>query len=106
MADHQITFTEPLNISIQITDVLYGVVLDSDTQAGTNNPFGTAKPKIVGTVIHVDHGNQRIKVDDTGYTPWNVDSSYFLFFSKDRRVNTSGLLGYYSLVEFRNGSKK
>jgi len=28
-----------------------------------------------------------------------------LFFSKDRRVNTSGILGYYALTEYRNYSK-
>jgi|14_taG_2_1085336.scaffolds.fasta_scaffold137939_2 hypothetical protein len=112
MALHQITFSEPLNVSIQETDILYATSLDNETQAGTNNPFGTNRPRIVGTIRAgggfpaVDHGNRRITVDDTNYTPWVVKTTDFLFFSKDRRVNTSGLLGYYSLAEFRNGSKK
>jgi len=101
-------FLLPLNVSIQETDILYGVNLTND-QAGVNSPTGLEnKPNIIGKVVLVPVGGQSITVDITGYETFanTVTSSFFLFFSKDRRINTSGITGYYSLAEFRNNSNK
>ena len=103
-----IQFEEHLNVSIQETDILYGVLL-TNNQAGVNNPVNSAnQPNIIGEVVLIDPGNRIVTVDITGYETFanTVTTSFYLFFSKNRRVNTSGLLGYYSLAEFRNDSKK
>ena len=110
MATKTITFTNPINVSVQVTDILCGVNPDTTTkgfkQAGTNNPFGTSKPQKLGKVTSVDHGSKQIVIDDSGFTSFSITTSTVLFFSKDRRVNSSGLIGYYSLAEYRNSSKK
>ena len=35
----------------------------------------------------------------------NTDDSYF-FFAKDQRANTSGILGYYASIEYKNYTKR
>ena len=98
-----------LNVSIQPTDVVYACE-PTDGQAGVNTPNTTTntKPFPIGEVASVDHANELIIVENSGYTPYPtpLTSSHYFFFSKNRQANTSGILGYYALVEYRNYSKK
>ena len=110
MAIIKVTFENQINISVQPTDILYGVKPHSTTQgfqqAGKNNIFGENKPVKIGKITEVDHDTNEVSIDNTNFPAFTIDTDTFLFFSKDRRVNSSGLLGYYSLVEYRNASKK
>ena len=103
------TLTFPtLNVSVQPTDVVYACLIVDD-QAGINHPSATVdtKPFPIGVVDTVNHGNNEIVVNDTLYTPYPpLTNNHYFFFSKDKRTNMSGILGYYALVEYRNFSKK
>ena len=106
-----------LNVSVQPTDVVYAC-LTVDDQAGINHPSTTVdtKPFPIGEVVVVNHKTGEIKVDDLDgteplphgpYLPYpQLTSGHYFFFSKDKRTNMSGILGYYALVEYRNYSKK
>ena len=97
-----------LNVSVQPTDIVYAC-LTVDDQAGVNTPNTTVdtKPFPIGVVDVVRHDDNEIDVEDALYIPYPpLTSSHYFFFSKDKAVNTSGILGYYALVEYRNHSKK
>lgn len=101
---------EPLNVSIQVTDIIYAARLVND-QAGTNHITGIdTKPLAYGQVVDVNFDTNTIQVQTTGYAPGLFAQipdirNYYLFFSKDKRANISGMLGYYAEVEYRNHSK-
>ena len=129
-----LAFPHPLNVSIQPTDILYTCLAIED-QAGVNHPTASAdtKPFAIGVVEKVDQGEEvtdattgvvtftarEVTIERDGYeSVWNgpndtppgiefeLTGNHFLFFSKDRRANMSGILGYYSLVEYRNYTSK
>ena len=116
MAIITLTFST-LNVSVQPTDVVYAC-LTVDDQAGINHPSTTVdtKPFPIGEVVSVNHKIGEIKVDDLDgteplphgpYLPYpQLTNGHYFFFSKDKRINMSGILGYYALVEYRNYSKK
>ena len=96
-----------LNVSVQRTDVVYACLTQND-QAGINTPGANVntKPFAIGVVDVVRHNDNEIDVDDTGYPSYTLTNNHYFFFSKDNRANMSGILGYFALVEYRNGSKK
>ena len=95
-----------LNVSVQPTDIVYAC-LTVGGQAGVNipNTSTNTKPFPIGVVDTVNHGNGEIEVNTATY-PSFTPSGHYYFFSKDKRVNMSGIIGYYALVEYRNYSKK
>lgn len=107
---HMITikFPHALNVSVQPKDTVYATGLDESDYgytSGSNNSFGTKKPQIMGVIDSVDHVGNAIVVDTGGFIAIG-GGDLFYFFSKNRIANTSGLLGYYAEVEYRNDSKK
>ena len=97
-----------LNVSVQPTDIVYACLMVNE-QAGVTTPNTTVdtKPFPIGVVDVVRHDDNEIDVEDALYVPYPpLTSSHYFFFSKDRRANMSGILGYYALVEYRNHSKK
>tara|TARA_X000001382_G_C3060086_1_gene143989 strand:+ start:131 stop:523 length:393 start_codon:yes stop_codon:yes gene_type:complete len=113
MASVTITFPHTINISIQPGDIMYASLMGNTfatfgQQAGTNNtgnPVVNTAPIAIGKVTSVDHFNKSVVIDDNGYTPVTISTAHYLFFSKDRRVNMSGVTGYFAEVEYRNESK-
>ena len=99
-----ITFDHALNVSVQPGDILYSAKL-LDDQIGVNFPSNTNKPQPVGIITLVDHFTNTIEVDTTGFV-WVDTNGTYLFFGKDKIANTSGILGYYASVEYRNYSNK
>jgi len=103
-----IQFPFPLNVSLQKGDTIYWCY-NASGQAGRNHPGSASvntKPKKLGLVGTVNRNLNRVGVIvSSGLNVCQSNECYF-FFSKDRRVNSSGLLGYYSLAEYRNSSKK
>ena len=116
MAIVTITFPFDLNVSVQGSggtgnggDILY-YINPINNQGGTNHPGsgGTnTKPKAFGEVVSVNFDVNTITFDDAGYPPipGGLNSGHYIFFSKDRRANISGIIGYYAETEYRNYSK-
>ena len=95
---------DTLNISIQPGDTMY-FCKTINSQAGANHPTANinTKPKKLGTVLSVDRVNNTVEVN-TGSLIVNLNEDHYLMFSKDRRVNISGILGYFMETEFHNKS--
>ena len=94
-----------INISLQKGDVIY-YCRHASAQAGKNHPNATSstKPKRLGTVTNIDRINDEIDVQvvvSNTTSNLNLNNKYLLF-SKDRRVNCSGVTGYFMEVEYRN----
>jgi len=81
-----------LNISIQKGDTLYASKLTGDT-----------KPKILGEVDSINHGDNQITYTPIAGAP-SLTSSHYLMFAKNKLVNYSGITGYYAETEYRNHS--
>ena len=120
MADlKSLVLTNTLNVSIQPTDIVY-TCIHVDGQAGVNHPNANVdtKPFAIGVVVEVVHADNQVIIDRDNYqdiwypngfgiTPvFELTANHYLFFSKDRRTNMSGILGYYSLTEYRNYTSK
>ena len=102
-----LTFTHSLNVSIQPGDIIYYCNIKNN-QAGKNHPSNVGlntEVKRFGTVTAVNHTDQKITC--TKFNPGgpNITASHYVFFSKDRRVNLSGIVGYFAETEYRNESK-
>ena len=93
-----------INVSLQKGDVIY-YCRHASAQAGKNHPNATSntKPKKLGTVTNVDRVNYKV---DVNVPVMLMDPSIlvdrYLLFSKDRRVNYSGVSGYFMEFEYRN----
>jgi len=105
----QLTFTEPINTSVQIGDMAYYV---------PTNPTGTFNTAALNSAIEIGEivaiGNQEGVVltqpitidvhDPTG--PINQPNiGDFIMFAKNRAVNTSGIIGYYADIKLSNNSR-
>ena len=110
-----LTFNEPINVSVQVGDMLYyantnTVAAGSDswdfgglggvTQFGViqqiTNQYGEFITDNLGNIIPIT-----ITVTSTLPPPTSSD---FILFGKDKTVNTSSLIGYYAKVNFVNNS--
>tara|TARA_R100000544_G_C2171569_1_gene32488 strand:+ start:42 stop:437 length:396 start_codon:yes stop_codon:yes gene_type:complete len=113
MAIESLSFDFDINVSIQVTDLIYITLVDN-SQSGRNHITNVnTKPFPYGNVVAVDYDNNIITVDVYGAYPngvlgahnWTGDIlDYYIFFGKDDRANSSGILGYYAQVEYRNYS--
>ena len=95
---------QQLNISIQPGDAVYRA-RTMGGQSGSNNPYAggvNTKPQLVGYVTNVVHADNQVVVDNSS-TGLTVGSEY-VFFSKNKAANFSGITGYYIEAEYRNYS--
>ena len=117
-----LTFPHTLNVSIQPGDTIYYSEIDENALASSQNPnlgggqAGTnlqsvlpTKPVKFGIVMSVNHNTRIIVVNNiTGVTipiPSNFNNiAPYIFFSKDRRVNHSGIIGYFMETKYKNDS--
>ena len=97
------TLANELNVSLQVGDTIY-YCQTVGQQAGRNHPSATTdtKPRKLGVVTSVTRSSRKLDVFIRS-APVNLDGMY-IFFSKDRRVNYSGVVGYFMEVEYRNES--
>lgn len=103
MATYDITIDAGnLNVSLQVGDILYATLLDSN-QSGVNTTSGN-RPVAVGIITAI--AGVIITINDDDFPAITLTDNHYLFFNKDKAVNTSGVLGYYASVEYRNYSKK
>ena len=91
-----------INVSAQVGDIVYftsgGGTLGGFEEAGLVNT------SILGPITAISGSTITVEYDDNLVivTPTSGD---FFTFVKDKRVNTSSLLGYYASVNFVNNSR-
>ena len=96
-----------LNISIQEGDTVYAAKLVGG-QSGTNHPGSgstNTKPIAIGKVTSVNQNGGSITIN-TYPAINNFSGNSYIMFSKDNRVNTSGIIGYFAECELKNHSTK
>jgi hypothetical protein len=105
-----VNFSNELNESVQLGDVLYYVNPASETMQGDHDSSGTQTPILnsnaiieVGVITAINYATGVITADIANSTALPTSSSFFLF-AKDNRVNMASLLGYYAEVEMSNNS--
>ena len=107
-----IPFNDPINISTQVGDMVYAVstasaggAVDSFIKGSLSNALEIGwiwqiinqeglDPNVLPTLKVVQTSNNLPNTGD------------FIMFSKNKAVNTSGILGYYAEVTFENTSLK
>ena len=98
-----LTFDHSLNTSAQVGDIAY--YSPTSTVAGSGfSTVTTANIRKLGTITNVDRSNGQINLlVDTDMVATPADGDYIMF-EKDKRVNSSSLIGYYADVNFVNYS--
>ena len=114
MAEVSLEFNYPLNESCQIGDIAYyqDVYLQN---SGFQTPILGDEPTEIGIIKQIQHvdndgdGNYDATQLTCDINPTTIPPSTatsFIFFGKDRRVNESAVLGYYSEMKFENNSRE
>ena len=76
-ATQTVTFANALNVSLSVGDVIYKL-------AGST-------PEVCGTVVSISGKTVEFNTTSNSIT----STLEFIFFAKDNRINTSGIIGYY-----------
>tara|TARA_R110002012_G_scaffold68941_1_gene178795 strand:- start:442 stop:810 length:369 start_codon:yes stop_codon:yes gene_type:complete len=104
MPNITLNFSEEVQQSVQINDVVYYVPVSSLGGFDTQN----SDIVILGPVISVSVNTVVYNNDVSGNTPTPYSSTnptnHLIMFSKDNVANMSSLLGYYSKFQFTNDS--
>tara|TARA_R110002020_G_scaffold1011_4_gene5127 strand:- start:7407 stop:7796 length:390 start_codon:yes stop_codon:yes gene_type:complete len=110
-----LTFTFPglINISVQIGDIAYYSPINSVGQFDTSNINNVIE---MGEIIDIDRQANTLAVvfDDVAVvgpagSPTGVlapAAGDFIMFGKNKKVNTTSLVGYYAEAQFRNNSSE
>ena len=93
---------DSLNVSIQPTDVVYWCKPDMEQAGKHHHAAWNTRPKKIGIVTNVNFDTNTIIVNAIPSFSQSNDNYYF--FAKDRRVNHSGIIGYFTEAEYRNYS--
>ena len=96
-----------LNVSVQKGDTIYAAKIVNG-QSGTNHPGSGStdtKPVAIGKVTVVNQGAGTVTIETANFSAGPSGNSYIMF-SKDNRVNTSGIVGYFAECELKNYSTK
>lgn len=108
-------FKGQINTSLQIGDRAYKTSVPTshnghDTTDQVSDSLNASSIKYIGEVSGISINTVTIefsivlKIPDDLIGSLNPDSGDFIFFSKDGRVNTASLLGYYGRFKFENNS--
>lgn len=101
MAEIQLSFTNAINSSLQVGDIVY---FCTPVSSGKGNITTNTFNNIVKLGDCSEIGSNYIKVDNVPSNTNIVTSGSFILFSKDNKVNLSSVKGYYAQVELRNNS--
>ena len=102
-----LTFSDPLNSSVQKGDIVYY----SPTNRAPNSNIDkstTASMVRFGIINSMTEDPPTIKVIYDAATPlpsFSGSNPDYIMFEKDKQVNSSSLIGYYANVELVNDSK-
>tara|TARA_A100001201_G_scaffold135429_1_gene123726 strand:- start:35 stop:430 length:396 start_codon:yes stop_codon:yes gene_type:complete len=102
---------ESLNSSVQIGDTAYYTNPTSQAEFNVNNSM--VEIGVITGISFSDSTGSDIttitcSADDNIIPPTdgtNGNPTSYIFFSKNNKVNSSSMLGYYSEVQFKNNSK-
>ena len=103
-----ITFSDPINFSVQVGDLAWyvptnpqGVPGNTYSTGNTNDPVLGAK--LIGEITEINRTTLPYHIDVPGIVnvPFAQD---FIMFSKDDIVNRSNVLGYYANITMVNNS--
>ena len=104
MATLTLTYTKPLNTSVQVGDTACYVPLTSSGQFKVNS---SAIVEIgVITAINNPTSNSPSIVCNTNLPGSTNGPNYYTFFYKDNKANLSSILGYYAEITLTNSSTK
>jgi len=99
-----IGFAQDINVSAQVGDLAWYV--PTNQQGAPGNQYQTNdvdKIVLIGPITNIN-GNILTIDQPSGQTP--PSASDFIMFSKDKRANLSGVVGYYAKIRFVNDSKE
>jgi len=112
-----LTFNDPINSSLQIGDIVYYSTwgFNSSSNIPTNQTVSTITTSSIvkfGTVISITPYDASVTPSfssievshDVAISPPLV--GYFIMFEKDKKVNSSSLIGYFAEVKLMNYSTK
>tara|TARA_R110002020_G_scaffold117286_1_gene268034 strand:+ start:10579 stop:10968 length:390 start_codon:yes stop_codon:yes gene_type:complete len=103
---------EKVNFSLQIGDVIYFTT--GGVSVGGFNSSQLQNTKKLGNVVDIEYNDLTeefditVRYDDVKYPSASdlPSSGQYISFVKDKRVNTTSLLGYYASINFVNDSKE
>ena len=97
-----LNFDKPVNTSLQIGDIVYYSTINANGNFSVVVPGNTTE---LGTVVFIEPDGKSIKVIHDILTSLPSDNDYIAF-AKDKKVNSSSLVGYYAEVTLTNNSKE
>jgi len=93
-----------VNVSAQVGDVVFFTTNNGNVGAiGGFNSLDINATNVLGPIVNISGGNITVEYDTLVVTTLPSQGD-FISFVKDKRVNTSSLLGYYASVNFVNDS--
>lgn len=103
-----LTFSNPLNSSLQVGDIVYYSALTSVPNSGFSTSVTSNMIKL-GTVVSMSIDPIQVNVvyvdvANGGVNPPN--NGDYIMFEKDKQVNSSSLIGYYADIKLVNNSKE
>ena len=96
----QLSF-DNMNVSAQVDDIVYYSI--SGAPLGGFNQTATSNTYLLGRIISISGGDIVVEYDDAVASP--PPTGAYISFAKDKRINTTSLLGYYASVKFVNNSR-
>tara|TARA_R110002051_G_C8331983_1_gene436810 strand:+ start:100 stop:468 length:369 start_codon:yes stop_codon:yes gene_type:complete len=106
MAIIQITLSfDGMNISAQVGDIAYYSYQVNNVGGFDHSKLSTTRK--LGEIVGVNVGggvNIVVEYDDA--ITFQVPNGSFISFAKEKKINTSSLLGYYADIKFVNNSEK
>ena len=113
MAEVILNFKYPLNASCQVGDTAY-YIPTNQLVGGFKTHAASSNITKIGSITKIEeldtNGNGNLDmVNVTCSIPINVVTpsiNDFILFSKNRVVNESSIVGYYSALKFENNSKQ
>ena len=97
-----LNFDKPVNTSLQIGDIVYYSAINT---SGNFSVVVSGNTTEFGAVVSIEPDGKSIKVMYDILIPLPSDNDYITF-AKDKRVNSSSLVGYYAEVTLTNNSKE
>ena len=116
---------DSMNVSVQVGDIAYCSFYPNSVGGFDHSTLSNTKK--LGTIVGINVENVTVGPDPTAnnISPHNINiiveydavvlseafwtnvvPSAFISFAKEKKINTSSLLGYYADVKFVNDSKK
>jgi len=90
-----------MNVSAQVGDIVYYTIPNPPIGGFDNSALPNTKK--LGPIVQILNNSIVVTYNDA-ITTAPPDGS-FISFVKDKKVNTSSLLGYYAQIDFENDSK-